>query len=716
MFTKKKTIIIEIIVAIILLALLITKAVNPFSAEMTYNGNSEWVSYSANGQKLSPGTYTVEIEYSTDKELTAQLYSAERTDFVRANDFYLSPNRHQVSYDFFTSHSLYDLETRISESEEIANYSIDRVVVSSNTHLFRVLLFSWIVVCIIVNILCFSSFGKNNRELIIKLSCITLLSSIVLFFPGLVKTHDYRFHVIRIESIVDGLRAGEFPVRIHSTYGDGIGYPNGVFYGDLFLYVPAILRIIGFSVNMSYKIYVLLINGLTVFTAYLCGKKVFKKESTAIVTSLVYVTASYRIIDLYVRSSVGEYTALAFYPLIALAVWNIYKDDIKEKSYIKNAYILAVGMLGVLYSHVLSTEMVAVVLVVVCLSLFKKTFRKETILVYIRAIIVFFLMGAAFIVPFLDYYINTNTFIKERSGTINLIQPLGAYATDYFSFFKDFFGDGDRYMSARMQITPGLVLMLGLLAAGYVLIKRRATKEIKYLFFMSVILLIVASNIFPWNEFAYITKTGRILSQIQFPWRYVGIAVVPLTLLLGLVLEQATEESLIGDNAYKYIIVVSILMMCLFCGYAEKSDDNPKLTYDQAELDTSLIAAGNGEYLLSGTDRESISTELICENAEGFIVGQNGTKIVVAVEADEAASVCVPRFNYPYYKAIDESGNNLSISKGQNNLIKVALPDGYKGTVTIRFVSPWYWRVSEIVSLITAVGLLWLNFRKEKKH
>ena len=258
--------------------------------------------------------------------------------------------------------------------------------------------------------------------------------------------------------------------------------------------------------------------------------------------------------------------------------------------------------------------------------------------------------------------------------------------------------------------------MLGLLAAGYVLIKRKATKEIKYLFFMSVILLIVASNIFPWNEFAYITKTGRILSQIQFPWRYVGIAVVPLTLLLGLVLEQATEESLIGDNAYKYIIVVSVLMMCLFCGYAEKSDDNPKLTYDQAELDTSLIAAGNGEYFLSGTDREAISTELICENAEGFIVGQNGTKIVVAVEADEEASVCVPRFNYPYYKAIDESGNYLSISNGQNNLIKVALPEGYKGTVTVRFVSPWYWRVSEIVSLITAVGLLCLNFRKEKKH
>ena len=47
----------------------------------------------------------------------------------------------------------------------------------------------------------------------------------------------------------------------------------------------------------------------------------------------------------------------------------------------------------------------------------------------------------------------------------------------------------------------------------------------------------------------------------------------------------------------------------------------------------------------------------------------------------------------------------MQIGAGENNVIRVLLPEGFEGTVQVDFVSPVYWRISELASVLTLMAL-----------
>ncbi|MCD7835208.1 MAG: hypothetical protein LUG83_00815, partial [Lachnospiraceae bacterium] len=58
-----------------------------------------------------------------------------------------------------------------------------------------------------------------------------------------------------------------------------------------------------------------------------------------------------------------------------------------------------------------------------------------------------------------------------------------------------------------------------------------------------------------------------------------------------------------------------------------------------------------------------------------------------------------------HYKGYQAYGygtdEELKTVKGENNVVRVIIPAGFSGSVSVRFVSPYYWRVSEVISLIS---------------
>ena len=137
---------------------------------------------------------------------------------------------------------------------------------------------------------------------------IAVLASLPLLSEGIGSGHDLGFHLLRIEAIADGIHFGEWsiPVRLSSLWIEGYGYPTSIFYGDLLLYIPAFTRLMGFSITEAYKIYVFLINAGTTVISYICFYKVFRNKNIAVLTSLAYVTATYRMVSVYVRAAVGD--------------------------------------------------------------------------------------------------------------------------------------------------------------------------------------------------------------------------------------------------------------------------------------------------------------------------------------------------------------------------------------------------------------------------
>ena len=561
------------------------------------------------GIEVSRGDYTVTVCYETDKDQNCQPYVYKTNKgYIKCNTVVLDKNASIVSFDFQITEDIDNLELVFWYNGQgdltISGISIDR----NNNDMKRNIVYL-LLMFIVIDAIAFYHFSSTERKkYLLSIVGITFIASIPVFYTGL-DGHDLIFHLMRIEGIARELSYGHFPVRISSAWMAEYGYPVSIYYGDALLYIPAAFRMLGFTIDQAYKAFVLMMNFTGVVIAEKCFTKIFHKRSTGLLLTLVYVTASYRLVDVYIRTAVGEYCSLIFLPVIALAAYHIYcgNEDNTVKNDIKNALILAFGMAGILTAHTLSAEMAAFALLLVCIAYFKKTFTVSAIRTYVMAVIGTILLSAGFLVPFVDYYLNVPVEITDTvTGTAaRAIQEKGANIGDFFAFFSNPFGDW--YTSL---FNPGLVLMMIFATAIILWGIQKATKEIKIMTVLSGIMLLMSTNVFPWNSLAHDFKVFDLLAQVQFPWRYIGIAILFLTLLLGFILEQTDIEKYLKISKNLFTggcVVISIIMTCVFVGYyADNLQRN--VYYDTANLDTWRIMGE--EYLRTGTHVKNLDGKI----------------------------------------------------------------------------------------------------------
>ena len=156
---------------------------------------------------------------------------------------------------------------------------------------------------------------KQGRRILPAGADRTVLRALVLLVVGcsiplavdylFLNSHDLYFHLMRIEGIRAGLENGMFPVRIQPGWLNGHGYAASVFYGDFFLYVPALLRYFGVSVQAAYKCYVVMIHMLTVGISYYSFSRM-SRPRIGLVCTVLYSLNIYRLTCIYTRAAVGE--------------------------------------------------------------------------------------------------------------------------------------------------------------------------------------------------------------------------------------------------------------------------------------------------------------------------------------------------------------------------------------------------------------------------
>jgi hypothetical protein len=652
---------------------------------------------------LRRGTYSVKIEYECEQNQSSCVYAGNGNHVkLKSGTAILSRNLDRVSYGFTVKDDVDNLEILIKYNGE-GSFRIKNIAVSrTSVGMVRLIVYiGALFLCLNVCFLLRESI-KKQRNLLLAIGGIILLSSLPLLTQGIGKGHDLDFHLMRIEGIAREIRYGNIPVRLSSLWLDGNGYPVSVYYGDLLLYVPAVLRLFYVPVVTAYKLYIVMINTGTAVITYLCMKDIFKKERVALLTSLLYCTASYRMVSIYVRCAVGEYSAMMFLPLIALAVYHIYRE---ESSCERNALYLAIGMSGLIGTHILSAEMVVVILGLICIVFIRKTCRRNVIKTYLFAIVETCAISAYFLVPFLDYCINVpveiNSIVQSKE---QLIQEFGVSLSEYFSFFRDIFSSGSVHENKELLLTPGPALLLILVVAVVCWVNGRGDKEIKFMATGAVFTLFLASDLFPWNYLAANFKLGNLLAQIQFPWRYISLAMVFLTLLTGRLLIRISADAGKVRGYGNILVGICIVMSCLF---VSNYNDDARLVdyYDRAELST--FSVGSGEYLRQGTDRYMLSAEVYQENMRE--VTQEAVRgcyrKLHCIGSEKEGVVQVPVLNYRGYQVIDQNGVEYPIAQNYNNLIQFSVPAGFEGDIMIDFKEPWYWRTAEVISLAMIMAL-----------
>ena len=184
------------------------------------------------------------------------------------------------------------------------------------------------------------------------LTMIVIVASVPAFRNAVYDGHDLSFHLGRIQTIAEGLQEGQFPVRYDTNAWNGYGYISSIMYGNIFLYIPAVLYILGMPVFRAFNIYVVLVYVVTVGISYYSFKRLFNDSYWGIIATLLYTLVGYRIMNVYLRTAVGEFSAMAFLPLYVYGLYLIYQKG--------RCIPFIIATTGLIQTHILTTEMVAV--------------------------------------------------------------------------------------------------------------------------------------------------------------------------------------------------------------------------------------------------------------------------------------------------------------------------------------------------------------------
>lgn len=668
---------------------------------------------------LQKGSYLILVDYTVDREgsyVSATTSQLSSLDF-HAPNIQLSTTNGTASVTIDLSRSVTDftLEAFFSGSGHVG---ITNISVLETSNLYKKNLFYAMLLCLFIDIVwLFQRADATGKKVIIALSGIFLTLCYPMYTDYLTVGHDIPFHLLRIEGIAEGLRNGStFPIKIHPFWAKGYGYAVGVLYGDALLYFPAALRLLGFSIQSAYKFFVASINLGTIVIAYFSFKRMFHSRKLGILGCVIYSASLYRLMDTYTRAAVGEYCAMMFLPLILCGFYLILTETDK-KSWFRNAVLTSLGLTGLIQSHTLSCVMVVIIVLVSCVILLRRVFQRHAFCALATALGLTLLLNVGFLVPFLDYY-NGDLYInseKWAGNAVGTFQESGLFPVQLFSLFQRSNGGAWRtFAGVADEISPGvgIFFLLGIMLFGYLLLCHykecstiRNFKPALFCLGMGCLLLFMSTCIFPWDALVSLGgAVAKVISSLQFPWRFLAIATVLLTFAICFavsVLPQIVKREVFVSSLMGMLVLFAVNIGWYF--YDFSFNNEPYRIYDTSEINTMTMYSY--EYLPAAVDPALIAENAVKTQNVHTIDGyqKKGIRIIChVVIADTEGYIDFPLNYYKYYTCTDTvTGQQLPVSGGYNGMLRVTFPADFDSTIRITFTEPWFWRLAEIVSLLT---------------
>ena len=556
------------------------------------------------------------------------------------------------------------------------------------------------------------------------LAGIALLASLPLFSNYLYFGHDLDYHLQRITAMAAELSYGQFPVRLTTDSLNGYGYANPLCYCELFLTLPALLYNAWLPLRTCYQVYIFAVTLATAAIAYYSFGTITASRKLGLLGAGLYTLSCYRMVCIYVRAAVGEYTAIAFLPLILAGLYNIYTT---EKPRFAQWAPMAFGMAALVQCHLLSCELIALLLVVFCLLRLRETLRPARLLAWLKAALLALALSAWYFFPFLISTREINLMVN--GPLIGKIQGQGTYLVQLFSPFGCGYGGTADGTSNDMTLTLGLPLAAGFMLVIYCLLRRERWQQQETLrrmqaaFGFAMLTLVLSLRVFPWDGVQnWLGRAaGKMAGMFQYPWRFLSLGTVLLCLAVLLAVQLLQEKNVrlakgaAAALAACALLTVGVVQTQITTGMSEQA-------YNVFLNRQPNATTGVGEYLIDGTSGyETIWAQPKPGSEELQLLSyeKRGGKAYLTVENDgDAADISVPIFNYGHYYAVDEAtGDAYALGTGENARITLNIPAGYTGTIVIAYHAPVYWHAFELVSLLALIGSVgWGASQRKKKQ
>ncbi|RMF28853.1 MAG: hypothetical protein D6759_15015, partial [Chloroflexi bacterium] len=349
-------------------------------------------------------------------------------------------------------------------------------------------------------------------------------------------SHDGALHYFRIVAMREALRQGMPFTRWLPDLAFGYGYPFFNYRGAVSYYLGELLFLLGMPLPVALNaLYVLSFLGAAL-GAYLLGRDLFGPRA-GLLTAIAYAYAPYQFLDALLRGNQPESVALAMLPFI---LWAFYRLLVTPSRW---AFLLSAGSLALLaLTHNISTLLFApflglFVLVVglvggpptadrrrlTAIRYALSAMRRPLLALLLgMGVTAFFWAPAVLEKGYVQLHLSRTT--RNNDFHYNFV-TLGEALAPPRAFDTSL-------MNPPMRVELGLV-QVGLAALGLVVGLRRwrdrQRRALLLFFALSAVVMVWMStriSLPVWEAFP-------LLAFVQFPWRFLGRAALPLALLAG---------------------------------------------------------------------------------------------------------------------------------------------------------------------------------------
>lgn len=354
---------------------------------------------------------------------------------------------------------------------------------------------------------------------------------------------------IRVMQMDKCFKDGQIPCRWVPDLGYGFGYPLFIYYSPLAYYLMEFFYLAGFSILASIKIEIILTFILSGLGMYLLAKEIWG-ELGGVLSAVFYVYAPYRASDVYTRGAIGEITAFAFFPFI---FWAILKFVKSEKS--KYLIYLSISYGCLLLTHNISSLIFTPVIAGWILVLLQKK-KKLKLLI---PLILYSLLG----IGLAGFFVIPAFFEKKFVHVETMVMGYFNYLAHFISLKQLFLSGHWGYGTSELGPYDDLNFSIGLLHWGFALVGlilgflKRKQKKLNWLilFFLASVglgslFMSHPRSVFIWNNF-------KLLSYLQFPWRFLTIAVFVFSLMAGALVFYAQKRKVL-------MLILSLFLVLYF--------------------------------------------------------------------------------------------------------------------------------------------------------
>ena len=516
-----------------------------------------------------------------------------------------------------------------------------------------------------------------------------------LFTENCINGHDVEYHLLRIESLKEGILMGKPFLKVNVLFLGGAGYASSMFYPDFPLYFPALLRVMGIGINASYHLFIALCFILCYGVTYYSVKYITESPYAAAVAAVVLSLCEYHMDDVYTRSAVGEYTAFIFVPLVICGIYDVFYKEMQKP------WILGVGMAGVLLCHTNTLLMCAVLCGCILLIKIKFMIKNPKILIKLLITAAVTLLATMFYwLPMAEQMLATTFHVS--TAWIMPAEAMREVASVFYGIF------------------PAVGIALFLINLPRLMITKEKVDS-NLLQFSTILMIfgigftLAATRFFPWE------RLGKYLTVIQFPWRLFLMASACLAVSGAIVLFLYFTE----DKAKEYTLlaVICIMAVSAFSNLERTEEGYYSYSYDYFEYEPYTFNIVGGEWLPEAVEDveviETTNDEAVTDQGTKLEIVRDRNTVIVDITGNSGAYVDVPLVYYKGYSAYlntaDGKRQNLTVTgEGENGYCRVMMSEGVTGNeLVVYYQGTTAQTLSYVISIITLIGLLIYGFRNQ---